>query len=64
MARMLPARPTRLSRRVVLLDAMKLAQEHTIEANDERAARMDAIVTTMRELIAIAERSRGTQGHC
>ena len=47
---------------MVLLDAMKLAQEHTIEGNNERAARMDAVVTTLRELIAVAERARGTQG--
>ena len=50
------------SRRSVLIDAMKLGVELTLEGNDERAARMDAIVATMRELIAIADRARGTQG--
>ena len=54
--------PRLASRRTVLLDAMKLAQEHTIEGNDERGARMDAVVTTLRELIAVAERARGTLG--
>ena len=50
------------SRRSVLLDAMQLGQELTLEGNDERASRMDAIVVTLRELIAIANRARGTQG--
>ena len=50
------------SRRSVLLDAMQLGLELTLEGSDERAARVDAIVLTLRELIAIANRARGTQG--
>lgn len=48
------------SRRAVLLSIMDLARKLTTEGRDGDASTLDAAVVTMRELMEIAERARGT----
>jgi len=48
------------SRRAVLLSVMDLARKLTVEGRDGDASTLDAAVVTLRELLEIAERARGT----